>query len=149
MPSHLKISQKIYTLGTLQFLLILLVGWIGYSQMNKIGIEIVEITEDDIPLTRMLTQLTEHQLQQAILFERAMLKGTLMEKNYKGAEEKYKTSKKEIESLSKKIKMEILEIEDFIEAAIPKLHTKSAVAEYKHLLSLMLVIDKHYQQVNK
>ena len=47
--------------------------------MNQIGSELEAIAEQDIPLTAKLTAITEHQLEQAIHFERAMRYGVLLE----------------------------------------------------------------------
>lgn len=38
--------------------------------MAMIGSELKGIAEKDIPMTKLLTAITEHQLEQAILFER-------------------------------------------------------------------------------
>ena len=54
-------------------------GGFALNQMNKIGNELIDIAERDIPLTKSLTVLTEHQLEQAIYFERALIKAIRVE----------------------------------------------------------------------
>jgi len=52
MLSKIKISHKVYLLGIVQLLLVCLVGGTGYVQMDKIGTELVDIAEEDTPLTK-------------------------------------------------------------------------------------------------
>ncbi|MGH1487114.1 MAG: methyl-accepting chemotaxis protein [Cellvibrionaceae bacterium] len=149
MLSKLKISQKIYLSSFIQLALIALVGFIGISQMAKIGLEIVDIAEEDIPLIRQLTKLTEHQLQEVILFERALYKSSLVKLNTPGAKEEFIAVKNEADKLAKKIGAEIIEIENFIEEGIGKLHSEAAKKEYKHLLEQLKIIEKDYDKVSK
>lgn len=74
MLSKLTIAQKVYLLGFCQLLAMAILGGFALYQMNKIGNELIDIAEEDIPLTKKLTVVTEHQLEQAILFERALVK---------------------------------------------------------------------------
>lgn len=129
-------------MGAVQLALIFIVGWISVSQMNKIGNEIEDITEKDIPLTNSLTLLTEHQLQQAILFERAILKGILADQNYPGAKGKFDSIALETITLSNKVMSELSEIELFVEDSISKLHSAEAAEEYQYILKEVEVISK-------
>jgi len=72
MLKHIKIANKIYILGFIQLLLMLVMGGIALSQMDKIGVELVDIAEKNIPLSRSISKLTEHQLEKSILIERAL-----------------------------------------------------------------------------
>ncbi len=144
MLSKLSIAQKIYAMGTTQLLLILLVGWIGLSQMQKIGVEIVDITEEDIPLTNALTLLTEHQLKQAILFERALLNGALMQQDYPDAKQHFEEISAQVIELNHLVEKEIIEVEHFIEKGIPFLHSQVAVDEFKKLLEQLKKVEVQY-----
>ena len=73
MLSRLMIAQKILLLGISQLILMFTLGGYAISKMDKIGMALIDIAEEDIPLTKMLTKVTEHQLEQAILFERSMV----------------------------------------------------------------------------
>ena len=68
MLSHFKIAHKVYLLGFFLLGAILVMGVFALNQMNKIGNELIDIAERDIPLTKSLTVLTEHQPEQAIYF---------------------------------------------------------------------------------
>lgn len=147
MLSKIKISQKVYILGAVQLLLICLVGGVGYSQMSKIGVELVDIAEEDIPLTGMLTRLTEHQLQEAVLFERA-LRGALSRVSSASQQRAdVDALKVDIEKLVSKSTREFDEIEAFIEEGIPKLHSQTAVTEYKALLTRIERVEENYNKL--
>ncbi len=66
---NLTIRAKL--LGIVAILLILLIVNAGYAilSMTKIGNELTEVVDVDIPLTRIITDITIHQLEQAVLFE--------------------------------------------------------------------------------
>jgi methyl-accepting chemotaxis protein len=149
MASSLKIAHKIYLMGVLMLSLTILVGWISLSQMAKIGVEIIDITEEDIPLTNALTRLTEHQLQQSILFERSILQGVLMSQKYPGAKEKFDHAAKDTEKLAKKVEHELKDTELFVEAAISHLHSQVAIDEYKHVLASLISIENVYLKLEE
>ncbi|MGB0944772.1 MAG: hypothetical protein ACPGUE_20360, partial [Marinomonas sp.] len=81
MLKHIKVVHKIYFLGASLLSLLVIVGMIGLTQMQKIGYEIIDIAEIDIPLNSLMTQITEHQLAQVIELERSVLYGVLIETN--------------------------------------------------------------------
>lgn len=144
MLSSLKISQKILLMGITMFILTLIVGFVSLIQMAKIGKEIVDITEDDIPLSNALTLLTEHQFQQSILFEQSVLEGVLMAQNYPGAKEAFAEKSKKAEALAKKVEHEIKDTEMLVEKAILHLHSEEAKEEFRHILSELKKIEKKY-----
>ncbi len=70
--SNLPVRMKI--MGNAGILLILLAcsSLYGIYAMSQIGASLQSITEADIPLTTKITNITEHQLQQALHLERAL-----------------------------------------------------------------------------
>ena len=143
MLSKLTIAQKVYLLGFSQLLLMLIMGLASLLQMNKIGKELADIAEEDIPLTKQLTSVTKHQLEQAILFERAMIKAILVDQKLEPAQV-FDKARKQAFDLALKTQKEILEVEKFITQAIPKLHQQVTVKEFKHLLAELKKVDKKY-----
>jgi hypothetical protein len=77
----MKISTKIFALVGLCLALLGLVAGSGAWQMNKIKVEIEGIAERDLPLRAGLTQITIHQLEQAVNFERAIRTGEEMKEH--------------------------------------------------------------------
>ena len=66
------LTHKILSLVGFTVLLNALVAGIGLAGMNWIGGELEKIAEEDIPLSKVVTDVTIHQLEQAIRFERAL-----------------------------------------------------------------------------
>ncbi len=68
--SNLSISKRLAIMGGSLMAILLIVSLIGIWKMNKIGLEIADIAEQDIPLTTALTDITVLQLEQAVLLEK-------------------------------------------------------------------------------
>ncbi|QOU32747.1 methyl-accepting chemotaxis protein [Vibrio coralliilyticus] len=143
MLSRLTIAQKVYLLGLSQLLAMMIMGGFALYQMNKIGNELIDIAEEDIPLTKMLTVVTEHQLEQAILFERALVKAIRVEQGM-AQMSVFEEAKKKVHGLTVKTEKELYEVEEFIEKAIPLLHSVEAQEKFKKLLGKLKVVEKSY-----
>lgn len=143
MLSRLTIAQKVYLLGFSQLLAMMIMGGFALYQMNKIGNELIDIAEEDIPLTKMLTVVTEHQLEQAILFERALVKAIRVEQGM-AQMSVFEEAKKKVHDLTVKTEKELYEVEEFIEKAIPLLHSVEAQEKFKNLLGKLKVVEKSY-----
>ncbi|WP_080749131.1 methyl-accepting chemotaxis protein [Vibrio coralliilyticus] len=143
MLSRLTIAQKVYLLGLSQLLAMMIMGGFALYQMNKIGNELIDIAEEDIPLTKMLTVVTEHQLEQAILFERALVKAIRVEQGM-AQMSVFEEAKKKVHDLTVKTEKELYEVEEFIEKVIPLLHSVEAQEKFKKLLGKLKVVEKSY-----
>ena len=141
MLKNVKISQKIYILGFTQLLLMLFIGGIALTQMSKIGAELIDIAEKDIPLTNSVTLLTEHQLEQSIFIERALFNAALMKQNIHGAEKHLDEITHEVTELAEKIIDEISAIKSFVDNSIDDLHTEEAKQEFKKLSNSINIIQ--------
>lgn len=147
MLKRLKIAHKVYFLGISQIVLMLIMGIVSVNQMNKIGVSLFDIAEEDIPLTNKLTDITAQQLQHAILFEKALLKASLIELNVSGASSTFLTLKKEIEALEETTSKGIKKTEAFIKQAILLLHTEVAKTEFRAMLKTLTQIEKDHTQL--
>ena len=126
--SNFSIAVKLYAVIGLCLLALLAVGGVSIFQMNKIGVEITEIAEEDIPLTEALTEITIHQLEQAINFERALRFGEEM-KSSKHAGEQFVHAVGEFEKLAKKVDKELVAAEKLLATSIAKAATPDANRE--------------------
>ncbi len=72
MLKNIKIGTKIISLTVLILCLMTTVVVFVGVKMQSIGKEIKEIVEEDMPLIEIVTSITEHQLEQAIFFERLL-----------------------------------------------------------------------------
>ena len=143
MLSKLTIAQKVYLLGFCQLLAMAILGGFALYQMNKIGNELIDIAEEDIPLTKKLTVVTEHQLEQAILFERALVKAIRVDQGME-SKQTFEKAKDKVHDLTVQVQEEIIEIESFIEHAIPLLHSEKAKQEFAQLLADLKKVEASY-----
>jgi len=68
--SNFRVSSRIFALAAMLLVLLAAVAGTGIWKMHKIGTEITEIAERDLPLTEIVTKITVHQLEQAILLSK-------------------------------------------------------------------------------
>ncbi|PKR48692.1 MULTISPECIES: methyl-accepting chemotaxis protein [Thalassospira] len=75
MPSvfrNLRISHRLYSLVGMLVVFIGILGAVGVYTMSVIGHELEEVAHRDLPLNGILEKITQHQLEQAILMEKAL-----------------------------------------------------------------------------
>ena len=147
MLNNLKITHKIYLLGLLQVLLIGIMGGTSYIQMNKIGLELVDIAEKDIPLANRISLITEHQLEQAILFERALLKAALAEQGNSQFSSEYKKLADEVTKKQHSTEREIAETEKFILSSIEAAHEKITKDKFRQIETELKTVYRAYQKL--
>lgn len=70
--NRLSIKQRVLLQAAFFILIIILISGYALVSSREIGHEISAIAHEDIPLTKTLTEVTSHQLEQAIHFERAV-----------------------------------------------------------------------------
>lgn len=110
--STIKIRTSLYILNGFVMLTAVIVGVYGISSMNKVGDEIKEIAEQDIPLTEIVTLIETHQLEQAIWFERAL------RFSLENHQTEYNNAKKTFLDLAHKVDKEIKTGKKFARAAV-------------------------------
>jgi len=148
MLSKIKISHKVYLLGIVQLLLVCLVGGTGYVQMDKIGTELVDIAEEDIPLTKKITVLTEHQLQEAILFERVIRINFVEQLGHESQGAHLIEVQSQYDKLTRSSNDDFDSSIAFITQALTKLHSKEAVTQYSQLLSQLKKTQQSYGRLS-
>jgi methyl-accepting chemotaxis protein len=144
MFSNFKIAQKIYIMGFVLLVFQLITATTSYTKMSKIGAELVEIAEADIPLSKAVTAITEHQLQQTILFERTMFHAILAANEIPGIKHDVPHLISEIQALSKKITKEISDTEAFVKKAQTYVHSEKAAKKFIHIDEELLDIEHLY-----
>ncbi|MEG7521657.1 MAG: methyl-accepting chemotaxis protein [Chromatiales bacterium] len=141
--NNLTIKTKI--IGNASILLALLLASSGYAlyTMSQVGNELEAIAEQDIPMTENLTAITEHQLEQAIHFERAMRFGELLQQEDKAAA-RFKAEIALFDKLSKQVDGEIRAGELLAEAAMAKAHSEEEAKEFEHVDQALKKIEKEH-----
>ncbi|MFQ6758482.1 MAG: hypothetical protein D9V46_05055 [Deltaproteobacteria bacterium] len=66
----MKVGSRVYLIVVVLLVLTGVVAAVGLVKMNQIGGELEAIAERDLPLTTVITEIAERQLQIGILFER-------------------------------------------------------------------------------
>ena len=103
--SAMKISTRIFTLVAFCLALLGAVSSISIWQMLKVSQELEGIAHRYIPLTEKLTNITIHQLEQAINFERAFRSGQIMSDHPKTKSE-YTIATQKFKDLTGKLEQE-------------------------------------------
>lgn len=141
---NISIATKLYGLAGLLIAFLLLSTTVSLIKMEQIGIEIADIAEQDIPLTNLLSNITTHQLEQAINFERALRLGGEM-KSDPDAAAGYKKAVDKFESHSKIVNSSIKKAEVLAEKSKQFAHTKEAQKEFEHVESFLKNIDEQHK----
>lgn len=145
MIANLKISHKIYGMASLLLLGLIGVAYIGILEMQSIGIEIEDIAEQDMPLTEKLTSVTVHQLEQAILFERAVALGARIS-NDESQLTQFKELEAQFADLGHKVETEIVDAKIFLSEAISTAHTELNKEEFRLLLENFDKIEVEHRE---
>uniref|UniRef100_A0A486XUJ2 Methyl-accepting chemotaxis protein I (Serine chemoreceptor protein) n=1 Tax=Rheinheimera sp. BAL341 TaxID=1708203 RepID=A0A486XUJ2_9GAMM len=146
MFANLKICQKIYALGFIQVGLLLAVVVVAIVQMNKIGVELVDIAERDIPLTGKITQITEHQLQQAIVFERLLFSVALNASDQSELHSNLSPLIAYLKQLDQKLNDEVSDAISFAASAAENMHSKEVKAEFLKVQNALRDIQNRTSQ---
>lgn len=145
--SSVSVAAKIGALVCFCIAAIIGVAGTGIWQMHKIGVEIVAIAENDIPLTDIVSKITLHQTEQAVYFERAVRFGA--EISHTGsatgsAREHFKHSVGEFEAISKVIAQEFKTGKALVVKAVASAHTELETTEFKHVAASLIQIQEHH-----
>ena len=146
--NDLSVRNKIS--GNSLLLILLMLGSTLYAinSMRSIGSELEAIAEQDIPMTEVLTRITEHQLEQAIHFERAVRYAILLNRDDK-AEEHFVKEVNYFNKLNAKVDKEILEGEDHAAKAIENAHTDLEEQEFTRILAALKKIEAEHKEFAK
>ena len=135
MINDLSITKKLYLQGLIQFVIVSVIGLVSLFYLNKLGTTLHEIAKEDIPLTKMLTKATEHQLEQAIYIERLFLTAALSINNTNSTKSDLSKSIDKVTSYQKLVHLEVDTALDFAKSTIKNLKNDIAVQKYRILIS--------------
>mgnify|MGYP000205615195 CR=1 FL=1 len=111
--------------------------------LYSLGEEIESITKRDIPLSKITTEITVHQLEQAISFERALRTGEEMRTD-KAAEGHFKHSIHLFHELTLKVDEELAKGKEMVEQALANTTIERAKKEFEHVAHALESIEKHH-----
>jgi len=99
--NRLSIKQRVLVQTSFSILMIAIICCYALVSSHKIGQEISAIAHEDIPLTKTLTEVSSHQLEQALHFERALRHAAVLNT------QAFKLETKAFNKLATKIDVEI------------------------------------------
>ena len=148
MPKWVSIKFRVYFLASIAALLLLLLSYLSISSISDIGKKLEEVVQEDIPFTNMVTDITVHQLEQAVMLERSARLAGIMAPPH--AKEEYIHIKKEYSKygtlVEKELHEALLEVEEIL------LHHKGGeeiVTEFKHVRDVLTKVEKERHAVEK
>lgn len=146
--NSLTIKAKIYTLTAVLMGAMVISIVYALNSMNSIGEELVTIAEEDIPLTNVVSQITIHQLEQAINFERALRFGGEMG-NEPAAEKHFHEAIEKFKRYSTEIHEELGQGKQIAEEAMTLAHSDEEHAEFKHVDDILKRVEKEHADFAK
>lgn len=139
----LTLKTKIIANSFILLSFIILSSLYSWYAMTQIGNELEAIAEEDIPLTRVISSITEHQLNQNIHFERAVRYGILQEQE-KNARKHLTAEIALFDKLGKQVTEEVREGEILAIEALSKATTQEAALEFEHVDQALKKIEKEH-----
>jgi methyl-accepting chemotaxis protein len=136
------VMHKLLGIVGLCLMATVVVASIGVWQMSRIGLEIEAVAEQDMPLTGVVSQVTVHQLEQAVLLERILRMSGLVTET---TAEALAAAEAEFERLSSVVDEEIVAGERLAEAALEHARTPEQRAEFEKVLSALKLIEGEHK----
>lgn len=133
-------------IGTILGAMIINVSYSSFK-LNQIGLEITAIAEEDIPLTRVISKSTIHQLEQSINFERILRYSQSLDEA--SAEKEVITNIEKFDEHSSIINTELEHGKEIALKGVEIAHTPIQKAEYKHVNELLTKIGKEHHEYEK
>ena len=143
----LTIGGRIVALLSTLGLLLAVVAVVGVMTMNKIGNELSDIAEEDMPLNRMLQQVTIHQLEQAIVTERIV--ATIEAE--RGAPPRYSLPElvEKFEYLAHKVDEELVLAEKIAEHGATHAHDPHVQEEFSSVLARLKELEAAHKRFDE
>ncbi len=145
---NLKIRTKVFATVGLCIMALIAISAFSIFQMNKIGIELTAIAEENMPLTAVVTQVTTHQLEQTIAFEK-LLRFALEAEHDPKAVERYEAAVKDFKKYGHQVAEELVHGEKLAKHALDASHTDAERKEFSHVLSVLTSIEKEHATFEK
>jgi len=144
----MSLSKKFIFLSVVLSSSIVILTLINMVRLNTMGHHIESIEKKDIPLTKLITAITEYQLEQEIYFEQSY-RFALELQTEDHALTSFQHARKEFVNFNHKVKKEVKKSEQLLRTFIGNSTESTLVAEFKNLLSQMNKIDSHHETWSK
>ena len=144
--SNMKIGNKILLMvGSFVLLLALTAGY-SLRQIALMGDQIIEISEEDMPLQDILVTIEEHYLKQTTELATGLRYGLEMAGDQDGASRHFQAAVTTFDELAKQADSEVKKAKALIEVVLKKGLSEAARQEIEHLNKGLTALDKEYAE---
>jgi len=147
-PRDIGVKTQLSFITALFLTIILILSITTYLKLTTLGTEIQDVTEQNLPMSKVISQITIHQLQQSINFERVLRYGDEMQTNPL-AEKHFKKALEVFEELSKKVESEVKVGEELAAEAIVSSHTAQSKKDFQQVLDSLKKIEVEHKDYEK
>ncbi|MFN3459806.1 MAG: methyl-accepting chemotaxis protein [Oceanibaculum sp.] len=137
----LSVMQKLMAIVGLCVAFTFAVGGTAVWQLSLIGEEMQSVVRNDMPLTSMVHKISEHQLEQAMLLERA---ARLADLRSDANENSLRAAVAALEEMTPRVYQEIRDAEELAKQAIASAVTPVAAEAYRSALQDLEAIDRNF-----
>ncbi|MFM7344846.1 MAG: methyl-accepting chemotaxis protein [Tagaea sp.] len=138
---NLRIGQRVYALAAALLLVAGVIGGVGIYKMSLIGNELEEMSHFDLPLATGLEKATVHQLESAVLFEKALrLRGITVQ----AEGESFASVTQEFLATSKRTKEDLLRVRGLVEKALSSSLSAEARDSFRRFQTSLGKIEKDH-----
>jgi len=144
--ARMSIAQKIILMLLVNVFVAATISVASIGYLQAISHELEQVAYEDFPLTRQITEISTHQLEQAVHLERALRYGELLALGQPTEKE----LEKEIEyfkRLTNLIKKESDTINNTVSEFLKEKHSEDAEKEFQNVLATMRIVDSGQAQI--
>jgi methyl-accepting chemotaxis protein len=145
--NNIKIGTKIFSTVSIIIVLMVIVAVFGIMKIVNVGGEIKEITQEDLPMLKVVTEIANAQKEQGTWFERVLrFGGVTAEQDV--AKEGLQKAEQEFKSLAAFVDEQLTTGEQIANEVLKKTLTPEVRKEYQDILDLLKGIAKEHGDVD-
>jgi methyl-accepting chemotaxis protein len=144
----MKLGTKVYALVGFCLALVVLSAVVALWQINKIGAEVEEIAERDLPLTVAIATITAHQLEQAVELERAF-RGAVAVNSISDGQAVFEQSSTMFVQLATKVEQEFVDVIALNQHAVETASTQQSKGEFQKILQVMQKLAIEHKEFDR
>jgi methyl-accepting chemotaxis protein len=143
--SRFSLAAKLGAFGCLMILFLVATATVGLRSMSTIGGELRSVAEHDLAISDTVSQLTEMQLEQAILFERAIRLGEEAANGSRQAFEDFSSTSFEFSQLAAAASEKLGLAQEKVQNIKSETRNEEELAEWGHVLEGLENVEKANQ----
>jgi len=143
--NKLSIKAKLFVISGILLIMLGMTTFYAFYSMGEISQEMESVTKHDLPLTGIVSKITEYQLEQSVQFERAL--------RYSGIKEdeterqlKLKESVSHFDQLDSQVATELKDAESLIDVAVANAKNNEELKEFDKVKSWLEKIESEHKE---